>query len=101
MIIYNVTTKVESVIAKDWLQWMKEEHLPEVKATGCFQEAVVLRLLQADDEEGPTYTVQYKAESKILYDKYIENFAGILREKIFAKWGNKTIAYRSLMEVVN
>ncbi len=101
MIVYNVTTKVEASIATAWLQWMQQEHIPEVLATGCFTEANIHRLLEIDDSEGPTYSVQYKAESKALYNQYINQFAVAMRQKTFDAWGNRFIAFRSLMQLVN
>lgn len=101
MFIYNVTLKVDNDIEHNWLVWLKEEHIPDMINTGCFTEASILQLLETDDSEGPTYAVQYKAESKSLYNQYIEKFAGIMRKKSFDKWGNKFIAYRSIMKVVN
>ena len=101
MFIYNVTLKVDNDIEHNWLVWLKEEHIPDMINTGCFTEASILQLLETDDSEGPTYAVQYKAESKSLYNHYIEKFAGIMRKKSFDKWGNKFIAFRSIMKVVN
>jgi len=101
MIIYNVTIKVQESIKTDWLQWLKEEHIPEVIQTGCFTNATILRLLETDETEGPTYAVQYFAESKGLYNNYIENHAPLLRQKSFDKWGNQFISFRSVMQVVN
>jgi Domain of unknown function (DUF4286) len=101
MIIYNVTIKVANAIQQDWLQWLKEEHIPEVIATGCFTHAVIVRLLEVDDREGPTYAVQYHAPSKALYNNYIENHAPAMRQKSFDKWGDQFIAFRSVMQVVN
>jgi len=100
MIIYNVTIKVDQTIAGDWLQWMLNEHIPEVMQTGCFTENKVVRLLEVDDTEGPTYAVQYFAESKALYNQYILKFAPLLRDKSYQKWGDRFIAFRSVMEVV-
>ena len=100
MIIYNVTSKVAFEIENDWVKWMLEEHLSEVVATGCFTHAQLLRLLESDDDEGATYTAQYFATSKELQEKYIAEFAPSLREKAFAKWGNRFISFRSVMELV-
>ena len=101
MIIYNVTIKVHESIKQDWLLWLKEEHIPDVIQTGCFTHAVILRLIEVDDTEGPTYAVQYYAESKGLYNNYIENHAAAMRQKGFDKWGSAFIAFRSVMQVVN
>ena len=100
MLIYNVTIKVEEAIAVAWMQWLLQEHIPEVMKTGCFSSNKVVRLLEIDDSEGPTYAIQYLAESKADYHRYIENFAPLLRQKSVDKWGNKFIAFRSLMQVV-
>lgn len=101
MIIYNVTVKAEPSIAADWLEWLKTEHIPEVIATGCFTHARVLHLLEQDDTEGITYAVQYHAGNKELYERYIDVFSGEMRKKAFDKWGNRFIAFRSVMEVVH
>ncbi len=101
MFIYNVTIKVEGSIKDEWLLWLKEEHIPEVIKTGCFTGATILQLLETDDTEGPTYAIQYRARSKSLYNRYIEKFAGNMRQKSLDKWGNKFIAFRSVMQVVN
>ena len=101
MIIYNVTIKVERSIADNWLQWLKEEHIPDIIRTGCFTHAVILRLLEVDETDGPTFAVQYFAESKALYNSYIQNHASAMRQKGYEKWGDQFIAFRSVMQVVN
>lgn len=100
MIVYNVTIKVDASIQQSWLNWLQDIHIPEVIATGCFTKATILQLLEVDDSEGPTYAIQYFAESKALYNRYIENFAPDMRQRSFDKWGNRFIAFRSVMQVV-
>ncbi len=101
MIIYNVTTHVEHSIAEAWLHWLKEEHIPDIIATGCFQKADILRLTEVDETEGPTYAVQYHAATRELYNRYIEEHAETLRRKATDKWGSRFIAFRSVLQVVN
>ncbi len=101
MIIYNVTIKVHDSIKEEWLAWLKEEHIPDVLSTGCFTDARIFQLLEVDDSEGPTYAIQYYAGSKALYNRYINQFAGIMRQRSFDKWGDKFIAFRSVLQVVN
>jgi Domain of unknown function (DUF4286) len=101
MILYNVTIKVHSSIHNEWLQWLKEAHIKDVMQTNCFSNYKILRLLEVDDTEGPTYAVQYFAESKALYNLYIEKFAKQMRDNSFLKWGDKFIAFRSVMQIVD
>jgi hypothetical protein len=100
-IIYNVTVQVNTGIADAWLQWLKEEHIPEMIATGCFTHATILRLIEIDETPGPTYAIQYHATGKALYNRYIEIFAETMRKKSFEKWDDQFIAFRSVLRVVN
>lgn len=101
MLIYNVTLKVDHRIHEPWLQWMQTEHIPDVMKTGCFEKYQVLRLLDIDDTEGPTYAVQYYAISNAQYNRYLELHAPRLRKEVVQKWGEQLIAFRTLMEVVD
>lgn len=101
MFIYNVTIKVAHSIANEWLIWLQQEHIPEVLATQCFTKATIVKLLEIDDSEGPTYAIQYVAESKALYNAYIDKYATLLKDKSYKKWGDQFIAFRSLMQVVH
>ena len=97
MIVYNVTIKVENEIADAWLQWLLQEHIPDVIGTGCFENAHVHRLIEIDDTEGPTYSIQYFAPSKAMYNRYVSQYAPTMQARGFDKWGNRFIAFRSVM----
>lgn len=98
-ILYNVTIKVDHAIAGDWRQWMLKEHLPMLLATGCFTAANLYRLLEQDDTDGPTFCAQYTCASLTDYEQYINEFASQMRQETTQKWGNKLIAFRSVMEL--
>lgn len=99
--IYNVTTKVAHSVHKTWLRWMQEVHIPNMIATGCFSKAVILKLRDVDESEGPTYAVQYYAADEPHYERYLNDFSTELRKETLDKWGNQIVAFRTVMEVVN
>ena len=100
MLIYNITVHVDWSIHEAWLQWMTNVHIPEVMNTNCFIKYQFVRLLETDETEGATYTIQYYAESKADYNKYIELYAPALREKGNKLWKDKWFTFRSLMQLV-
>jgi hypothetical protein len=100
MVIYNVTIKVDAAIADAWLKWLLDEHIPDVMSTKCFSDFRVVRLIEVDETEGPTYAVQYHAETKSDYNRYIEIHASEMRKRSYDKWGDRFIAFRSVMQVV-
>jgi hypothetical protein len=101
MIIYNVTIKVENQIADEWLEWMKQEHIPELMDTGLFADARLSRLLEQDETEGITYIAQYFCKDMEAYRSYISDHSERMRNKSFARFGNRFIAFRTLMQVEN
>jgi hypothetical protein len=101
MIIYNVTIKVDNSIVNDWLKWMKEEHLADVVSTGCFFDSRLCHLLEQDEKEGKTYVAQYFCENMEQYNTYISEHAQKMRDKGFKRFGNKFIAFRTLMRTEN
>lgn len=101
MLVYNVTSKIGHDISSSWLEWMRNEHIPDLVATGCFTHAVVFHLMELDDEDGVTYAVQFHTESKADYNRYISKYAHDMRQKTFDKWGEKIVSFRTLMQIVN
>lgn len=101
MIVYNVTVKVNWSILEEWLIWELEEDIPVIMATGLFHDYKFFRLLEQDEEEGPTFIVQYFAVSLENYQKYVAEFAAAIQEKGRNKWGEGFIAFRTLMSSVD
>lgn len=100
MFIYNVTTKIDWSIHDEWVLWMKNIHMPELVATGCFTHTQLVRLLDTDEQDGPTYAAQYFAKNKSDYNRYIEKYADSYRKKIYDQWGDQLASFRSLMQIV-
>jgi hypothetical protein len=100
MLIYNVTTHISWPIHEAWLSWMQQHHLPAIMAAGCFEKYQIVRLLDVDDSDGPTYAVQFYCSGLDAYHRYIDDFAPELRNEALGKWGDQAIAFRTLMELV-
>jgi len=100
MIIYNVTVSVDYSADEEWLDWMKAIHIPEVMATGKFIDCKLSKIL-AEEEGGKSYSIQYLCESKDTLEVYQKNDAPRLQQKHNEKFGGKTHAFRTLLEVIH
>jgi hypothetical protein len=100
MIIYNVTVNVDRDVHEMWLAWMRNTHLPDVMATGHFQEARICRVLSEGDS-GVTYAVQYTCKDMADYERYIADHAERLRAESEKYYGVKAVAFRTLLEVLH
>jgi len=101
MYIYNVTVNVDESILNDWLWWMKNEHIPDVMATGRFIEHRFLKLLSVqEDETGSTYAIQYLAETLGHIESYLQTEAPALQKKHIDRYQTRVLAFRTVLEEV-
>ncbi len=99
MVIYNVTVKVEHSIKAEWLKWMKDVHVPDVMATDLFEDSQIRRLL-IDEEDGVTFSIQYRCRDMNAFDRYQKEYAPALQREHSEKYKDKYVAFRTLMEEV-
>lgn len=101
MIIYNITTKIAWHIHDEWKEWLFNAQLPEIMSTGLFEHYQFVRLLEVDDEDGPTYALQLYSASVENIDAYREKHLDEIERQEHTIWGNDIISFRSLMKVIN
>ena len=101
MIVYNISIKINRAIEDEWVNWQKQEHIPDIMASGQFSDYRFFKLLEEENDEGPTYIVQFFATSIENYNHYIIHIAPRVRQKAFDKWGSQFVAFRSVMKVVD
>ena len=99
MIIYNVTVSVEENVQNEWLNWLKTQHIPEVMACGIFTKAQINRVIVQGDSNN-TFAIAYTCESMKVLHQYQINFATELQQKHVARYGDKAVAFRTIMEVI-
>lgn len=100
MIIYNVTTNVQEDIQEQWLEWMKQEHIPEMLATGKFVKALMTRVLVKETMGGITYSTQFTAENKEKLQEFYREDAARLESRSKAFEG-KFVVFTTELEVVS
>ena len=82
MIIYKVEITVEAGIELEWLDWMKQVHVPDVVRTGCFTECRIYKVIESDAAD-PVYVMQYHCPSLEEYHRYRDNFVPAPSEGAF------------------
>jgi len=100
MILYNVTISIDKAIRTQWLQWMREEHIPDVLKTGYFKECKLCRLMGGEEEGGKTYAIMYIAHNENGLREYQTNFAPNLQNQHNSRFAGKFAAFRTELKVV-
>ena len=100
MYIYNVTINIDDSVHDQWLQWMKEEHIPAMLATGKFSKALMTRVMVTEEMGGTTYAIQYLTDSKNTLNSYYAENAQTLRAQS-QRFEGKFVAFRTELEVIS
>ncbi len=99
MLIYNITLKIDWAIQPQWLAWMKQVYIKKIMESGCFVKQQLVRLLEVNDEEGPTYALQLYAGHKEDFDNYAEYFLVENEAFGYEKWKNGVLSFSTLMQI--
>lgn len=95
MVTYEVTTLLKDPeLGPHFSQWMAEEHIPRVMATGCFL-AAELAQLGADQ-----FRSRYVAATRADLDRYLRDHTSALREHFVQEFGDKASTSRQEWEIV-
>jgi len=99
MYIYNITINVADSAQQEWLVWMKDIHIPQVMKTGCFVDSTLLKVLYVEDE-GHTYSIQYKFLEMGDFEKYQAEFAQLLQAEHKAMFADKYVTFRTVLQII-
>lgn len=100
-LLYNVTVKVEHNVVENWKSYMISTHILDVMNTGCFVDFKFTQLMYLDDNDGVTFAVQYIAPDQTAFERYHKEFAAELQKSHREKYGEKAVAFRTVMEILH
>lgn len=98
-LLYNVTVKVDASVLEDWVQWMKSTHIPDVMKTGLFERYALTRIINNDGTNDETYAVQYVSHNMKAFLDYNQEHAPALQKEHVDRYGEKCLAFRTIMEI--
>ena len=71
MIVYTLTANIDTDIAEEWLQWMKDEVIHFVHQTQLTVDHKIFKVL--NDNEGVTYTFQFFFKDVMVYKVFLND----------------------------
>ncbi len=80
MLTYEVTCRVESGYLEAYERFMREHHIPDLLATGCFTGAELLRAAPG------RYQIRYWARSQADLDRYFAEYASRFRAEFLSRF---------------
>ena len=101
MVIYSVTVRIKKEVEEEWLQWMKETHIPAVLSTKYFVNCEMFKVLIPEvGESVAMYKMKYFTDTFENYLDYQKNNAAKLQASHNNKYQGKFTASREVMEYI-
>ena len=101
MYYYSGTVSIDRSAADEWLEWMTQVHIPDVMATGLFSGHRVTRILEPEvDPNALTFNIQYAFDKVEQYETYCLNHAPALQLAHAERYGERFVAFRTLLQEV-
>ena len=94
MIIYEVTAVVEARLAEAYERYMRQHHIPDVLASGCFQRADF-----ASAAPG-RYRMRYEALTDGDLERYLATHAAHLREDATSRFPEGVVLSREVWTAI-
>ena len=98
-VLYNITISVDSLKYEGWLVFMREEHIPKIFSSLCFESYRICKII-GEEAGGTAVAVQYVAYSTKSFEKYNMEFAPKLQAEYQKRFGASAVAYRTTLEIL-
>lgn len=100
-ILYNVTIRIGHEKHQEWLEYIKDDHVPAVMATGRFESYRIQRMTGDEGDDGVTYAIGYVASDMAELQLYQTLEAPAIQADHHEKYSGYYGAFRSIMEIVD
>ncbi|WP_420154496.1 DUF4286 family protein [Siphonobacter sp.] len=100
MFLYNITYNIEHAAHDEWIQWMKNTHVPAVLATNLPIGNRIFKLLTEIDNGGVTYSFQFFFADQEDYNTYITEHSSRLAAEVDRRYGSQYVVFRTLLQEI-
>ena len=94
MTTYEITATVPDDLVSRYEQYMREHHIPDLLATGCFVASTFSR------SSVGRYRIRYEAPDQDALDRYLADHASRLRADLIERLGDQVEISREVWTVI-
>lgn len=98
MVVYEVRVEVRPDLVPAFEAYMRDKHLPEILATGCFTGIRFERQMEGTD--GPVFRSRYEAPDRAAVDRYLADHTPAFRADFLAHFPEGCAVSREIWDEV-
>lgn len=98
MILYNITFTVSRDIKDAFLQFLKEEHFPDIYSFDLVQSHRLYELLGHEDPDSVTICLQYFLPDMGTYEQYMGLLDYAFKKQLTRQFGEKVLYFDTILK---
>lgn len=100
MIVYNTTFHIHKEILAECLAFLKSQYIPRAAASGLLHEPFLRRILNSENEEGESYSVQFHTQDMASLNQWLRQEGGALQQELIGRYKEKIVGFSTLLEEI-
>lgn len=100
MLIYNTTFQVDINDAHNFVIWLTEGYMPQVKQHGMLMNPRLTQILSHQESDSECFSLQWEVEDSAVLHRWHTEQGMKLNEEMMKVFKDKVVGFPTLMEVI-
>ena len=100
MIVYNTTFHIHKDLLADCSAFLKSRHIPQAAASGLLHDPYLRRILNSENEEGESYSVQFHTQDTASLNRWWQLEGRALQQEVGDRYQEKVGGFSTLLEEI-
>ena len=100
MIVYNTTFHIHKEILAECLACLKSHYIPQAAASGLLHNPYLRRILNSENEEGESYSVQFHTQDTASLNQWLQQDGRALQQELIDRYQEKIVGFSTLLEEI-
>lgn len=100
MIILNTSFHLLARHEPEFVEWAENHYMAAAKASGLFDESLLIKILTEVDPQLKAYSVQLKGKSLEDATRWHDDIAARLRSELTSRYGEDILYFSTYMEII-
>ncbi len=99
MLIFNTSYHISQNFYNEWFSWLRSEHIPFMLASGKFRSPQLAKIIQTDETDGSSYSLQFNIENMDELLQWHEENGQYFDTHCSRKFGSEVLFFSTVLEI--
>ena len=101
MIIYNTTFHIEECIQQDFIEYIRQNVIPQATKSGLLTSPRFSRIFDEHEEKGFSYALEFSTESIEKLEQWNKTESAVIFTPLMKKFKDKMVGFSTVMQTIS